>query len=101
LRESIGAGGLCLPIPPALNESDNEPASANAVAPWVDAILALHDDAGKYDAACEAARAEAAKRDPAVIGARRAAFFERVTVSRAPVVQREMKTQAGGTIQAT
>ncbi len=100
LRESVGSGGLCLSIPPAISETDNEPASANAVAPWVDAILSLHDDPARYHAACEAARAEAAKRDPAVIRASRAAFFEQVQPSRTPVVQAELVTQVRNTSQS-
>ena len=57
LPEVVGAGGLCLPIPADYTPESRTPPPAEDVAPWVDAIVGLWDDPGRYATASAAALA--------------------------------------------
>lgn len=87
LPEVAGDGGIVLPIPASVTPDDTAPPPPAAVREWADAIIRLHDDAPAYAAACDRARAAAARVDPASLRARRAEFFRSVQPSREPVVR--------------
>jgi glycosyltransferase involved in cell wall biosynthesis len=67
LPEVVGAGGRCLPIPAHVAPDTRTPPSATDVAPWVEALLALWDDAAMYEVAGASARSAAAWHPDAVV----------------------------------
>jgi glycosyltransferase involved in cell wall biosynthesis len=67
LPEVIGAGGLCLPIPAQLSPETRTPPTADAVRPWVDAVLRLWDDPARYTSMSAAAEAGSRAWHPEIV----------------------------------
>jgi glycosyltransferase involved in cell wall biosynthesis len=67
LPEVIGSCGRCLPIPEHITPETGTPPTPDEVNPWVEAIIALWDDATQYAAASASARATAAAWHPNTI----------------------------------
>lgn len=68
-----------LPLPDRLTPDLDEPATADEVRPWVEAIIRMHDDGAAHAQACAKARSAGAQylsRDP---GGTLSKFFEHVT----------------------
>jgi glycosyltransferase involved in cell wall biosynthesis len=59
LPQTVGAGGLVLPLPAWLTPETQELPSKEEAQPWFDAACHLWDDAACYQTASEAARAAA------------------------------------------
>ena len=77
LPQTVGDGGLVLPIPHSITPDSRELPSEEEIRPWLDAICELWDDDERYRAAAARARATAAGRyDEAVMRARYRTYFE-------------------------
>ncbi len=59
---AAGGGGRVLPLPPWMTERTARLPTEDEIEPWFDAVCALWDDAGLYDAVAARARAIAAER---------------------------------------
>ncbi len=59
LPETVGDGGLVMPLPAWLRPESKGLPSAEEARPWFDAVCGLWDDSERYRAASEAARATA------------------------------------------
>ena len=62
LPETVGAGGIVLPLPEWLRPESTELPSVQEVMPWFDAVCELWDNPFRYDEASRSARAEAEQR---------------------------------------
>jgi glycosyltransferase involved in cell wall biosynthesis len=75
LPETVGSGGIVLPLPDGYGPVTNTPLPPAAADPWVDVIEHLADDEAAYARASLAAREIATRHLPAVTGPRYAAWF--------------------------
>lgn len=71
LPETVGAGGIVLPLPEWLSPESTELPSAPDVKPWFDAVCGLWDDPVRYAQAARSARAEAELRFAEPVSRRR------------------------------
>ena len=78
LPETVGGGGIVLPLPERLTPATRFLATADEVAPWVEAIIRLWDDEATYRELCREARSEARRWDPEVLEPQYVRFFEHV-----------------------
>ena len=62
LPETVGAGGIVLPLPEWLSPESTELPSAGEARPWFEAVCGLWDDPVRYERASRLARAEAEQR---------------------------------------
>jgi glycosyltransferase involved in cell wall biosynthesis len=62
LPETVGAGGVVLPLPDWLTPESREIPSEDEVRPWFETVCGLWDDAERYAAVSAGARAEAETR---------------------------------------
>jgi glycosyltransferase involved in cell wall biosynthesis len=62
LPETVGGGGIVIPLPPHITPDARDLPSVDDVRPWFDAVCALWDDSEHYRAASARARAEAVTR---------------------------------------
>ncbi|MDR3622861.1 MAG: glycosyltransferase [Paludisphaera borealis] len=85
LPETLGAAGVVLPLPERLTPFTRELPSAEEVAPWVDAIIRLWDDAGARDDLARRGRAEAGRWDSAALEPAYARFFNEVRAGEKPL----------------
>ena len=76
LPETVGPGGIILPIPPHVSGESRELPAPEDVTPWLEKIIELTDNAALYDQHCAAARAGAARYDPDNVIPRLVAFFQ-------------------------
>ncbi len=76
IPETLGAAGIVLPIPERLTPHTRELPTAEEVAPWVEAIIRLWDDAEFYREHQRRALAESRRWDAEVLEPRYVAFFE-------------------------
>jgi glycosyltransferase involved in cell wall biosynthesis len=56
LPEVVGQGGKCLPIPNCYTSDSRSTPTRDEVTAWLEAMIELWDDPGKYDAAAAAAK---------------------------------------------
>jgi glycosyltransferase involved in cell wall biosynthesis len=83
LPETVGQGGIVIPLPTWLTPDTRALPSAEDVRPWFDTIRALWDDPEYYRSASARARAEAVARyDEAVMQRRYLDYFATVTRKR-------------------
>jgi glycosyltransferase involved in cell wall biosynthesis len=75
LTETLGRAGLLLPLPAHLTPASRHLPTADEVAPWVDAILRLWDDASFADEHRRRALAESRRWAPEVLKPRYARFL--------------------------
>jgi len=75
LPETLGDAGVVLPLPDHLTPGSRHLPTAEEVAPWVEAVLRLWDDAEFFAVHAERATAEARRWDPGAMTARYARFF--------------------------
>ena len=78
LPETLGDGGIVLPIPPRLTPATSELPTAAEVEPWVKAIIGLWDDPAWYAEQGRRALAETARWTPEVLEPRYTRFFDEV-----------------------
>lgn len=78
LPETVGEGGVILPLPGWLRADSRRVVSAEEARPWVEAVLRLHDDAAAYAQASARARAAAAAHMPDAVAPRFVELFESV-----------------------
>lgn len=62
LPDTVGAGGIVIPLPAWMTPESRELPSEGEVAPWFDTICALWDDSDRYKGASEKARSAANER---------------------------------------
>ncbi len=70
LPETLVEAGLLFDIPDRYTPQTRDVPTATEVAPWVEAIIRLWDDAAFYEAECRRARAAAVAWRPERLGAR-------------------------------
>jgi glycosyltransferase involved in cell wall biosynthesis len=75
LPETVGDGGVLLPISDRYTPATRDVPTAEEVGPWVAALLRLWDDPARYDTLSRAARARADRWRPDRIAAEHDAFF--------------------------
>lgn len=79
LPETVGAGGIVIPLPAWLTPDARDLPSVEEARPWFDVVCALWDDPERYRIASGRARAEAASRfDESVMRRRYLDYFESV-----------------------
>lgn len=79
LPETVGAGGIVIPLPPWLTEESTTLPSEDEVRPWFEVVCSLWDDPEAYRAASARARAEAAARyNEGLMRRRYLSYFETV-----------------------
>jgi glycosyltransferase involved in cell wall biosynthesis len=78
LPETVGAGGIVLGIPAHVTAEARSLPGREDVAPWLEKILELTDDARLYERACAAARAGAVRYEAARVMPQLQAFFRGV-----------------------
>jgi glycosyltransferase involved in cell wall biosynthesis len=77
LPETVGEGGVVLPLPEWLTSDSLDLPSRDEAKPWLDAVCGLWDDPARYERASEAARATARQRyHEAVMRKRYRSYFE-------------------------
>jgi len=76
LPETLGDGGIVLPVPPRLTPATRELPTAAEVEPWVKTIIGLWDDPVWYAEQCRRARAETQRWTPEVLEPQYVRFFE-------------------------
>jgi glycosyltransferase involved in cell wall biosynthesis len=77
LPQTVGRGGVVLPLPPSLTDTTRELPTPDEARPWCDAICALWDDEARYEEASRRARREAEERyAESVMRARYCEYFE-------------------------
>jgi hypothetical protein len=81
LPETIGAAGFLLDIPARYTPETRELPTAEEVAPWVETIIHLWDDAAEYDRWSRAAREHAQQWHPDRLAPIYREFFGRITHS--------------------
>jgi glycosyltransferase involved in cell wall biosynthesis len=86
LPETLAEAGFLLDIPEHYTPETREVPTAAEVAPWVETILRLWDDAAFYEAECRRARAAAEVWTPERLGAQFEEFLARV--GRGPMEER-------------
>jgi len=67
LPDTVGAGGVILPIPPHITPSTSEPPTADEVAPWVEAVIRIWEDPVWEEHLVQATRQAALRWHPEVI----------------------------------
>jgi glycosyltransferase involved in cell wall biosynthesis len=82
LEESCNGAGLVLPLPDGLTVHSRKPVSAEAAAPWVDAIVSLCFDEERYQRESARAREAAAMYSRANLTPRYAEFFRQALTRR-------------------
>jgi glycosyltransferase involved in cell wall biosynthesis len=75
LLETLGRAGILLPLPAHLTPESRHLPTAEEVAPWVEAVVRLWDDAALYDDHRRRGLAEARRWDPAVLKMQYVRFF--------------------------
>lgn len=75
LPETLGRAGVVLPLPDHLVPGSHHLPGAEEMAPWVEAVIRLWDDAGFFAAHAERAAAEAGRWDPDVLAPQYVRFF--------------------------
>jgi glycosyltransferase involved in cell wall biosynthesis len=80
LPETVGAGGVVLPIPERFTPATREAPSEDEVAPWVEAIIRAWDDPVWFESRSAAAREAARRWQPEVVVPRWESFLSGVTV---------------------
>lgn len=75
LPETVGQGGFVVPLPRNLEVAAPRPVEADAVAPWIDVITRLADDAAFYQASCARALEQARAFHPEVLMPRYVEYF--------------------------
>jgi len=75
LPETVGAGGLILPIPDHITPQSNQLPTIDDIDPWLKKIIQLTDDEPLYERHSNEARAAAARYDPDAIRPQVRAFF--------------------------
>ncbi len=93
LPEGKGTGGFLFDIPARYTPETRDVPTAEEVAPWVDTIIRLWDDAAEYDRASRAARERAQAWHPDRLAPLYRDFFSRV--SRRPDTQAVLGNAAG------
>jgi glycosyltransferase involved in cell wall biosynthesis len=78
LPETVGAGGLILPIPDRITPQSLALPTAEDVQPWLEKIIQLTDDAPLYEQHCNAARVVAARYRPDSVASQLHAFFQSI-----------------------
>lgn len=78
IPEALGGSGVVLPLPGRLTPTSREVPTAAEVAPWVEAVVRLWDDADWYGQLSRRATAEARRRAPEVLEPLYARFFDEV-----------------------
>jgi len=81
LPETLGAAGVCLPLPPACTPESRAAPSAAEVEPWCAEVERLWDDAAYYAARSAASRLAAERWRPAALLPAFEAFFRRVAAA--------------------
>ncbi len=79
LPETLGAGGLVLPLPDRLTPVTKLLPTAEEVAPWVEAVIQLWDDPGWYEEQRRRSLAEARRWEPEALVPQYVRFFEGLT----------------------
>jgi glycosyltransferase involved in cell wall biosynthesis len=83
LPETVGKGGIVIPLPPWLTPDARDLPSAEETRPWFDAVCELCDVPERYAAASARARAEAlARYDETLMRRRYAEYFESLAPAR-------------------
>ncbi len=75
IPETLGGAGIVLPLPERITQATRILPTAEEVAPWVEAVIRLWDDAEFYEGHRLKALAEAKRWDPAVLEPRYVEFF--------------------------
>ena len=76
LPETVGDGGIVLPLPTWMQQDGRRVPEADEVAPWFEAVTRLWDDAAEYQRVATAARTRAHRMyGEASLRRRHAAFF--------------------------
>jgi glycosyltransferase involved in cell wall biosynthesis len=89
LPETIGDAGFLFDIPARYTPETQDQPTAEEVAPWVETIVRLWDDAAEYDRCSRAARARAERWHPDRLAPLYRDFFSRIAhPSGAPLVPR-------------
>lgn len=78
LPETVGKHGFILPLPADLTPSTRTPVSAEAVRPWIELLLRLHDDQSYYADACGLAADGGRAFRPEALKPRYIEYFSRV-----------------------
>jgi glycosyltransferase involved in cell wall biosynthesis len=78
LPETVGSGGLILPIPPHITPHTQSLPTVDDITPWLETILQLTDDETLYQHHCNAARLAAARYHPDSIAPQLHAFFQNI-----------------------
>jgi glycosyltransferase involved in cell wall biosynthesis len=81
LPEVVGTGGVVLPLPARLTPGAMLLPTVAEVSPWVEAIIRLWDDEGRYKELSRSAVASAARFDPDVLADHASQMFARVMAS--------------------
>ena len=76
IPEALGGSGVVLPLPDRLTPTTRDLPTAEEVAPWVDAIIRLWDDAEWYAEQSRLALTEARRWEPEVLEPQYVRFFE-------------------------
>ncbi len=84
MPETLGKAGLALPLPDRLIPPTRELPTPDEVAPWVETIVRLWDDAGFSAEQSRLALAEARRWSPDVLEPRSEAFFREVRPGSSP-----------------
>jgi glycosyltransferase involved in cell wall biosynthesis len=82
IPETLGGSGVVLPLPDRMTASSRLLPTADEVAPWVEAIIRLWDDADWYGQLSRRAISEASRWSPEVVEPLYVQFFEEVGRSR-------------------
>jgi hypothetical protein len=78
IPETLGAAGLTFPVPDRLSPSCLELPTPEEVMPWVEAIVALWDSLGLYEAASQGTRVESQRWAPEALEPGYEQFFARI-----------------------
>ncbi len=78
LPETVGSGGIVLPMPSQIKTESTTLPPTEDVGPWLKKIIDLTDDAALYERQCELAKIAAAHFHPSAIKPRLHAFFDKV-----------------------
>ena len=84
IPETLGAAGICLPLPDRLTPATRIVPTAEEVEPWVQAVIRLWDDRAFYEEQSRLARQEALRRHPDRLRPLYAEFFGSVRCPAGP-----------------
>jgi glycosyltransferase involved in cell wall biosynthesis len=76
LPETVGGGGIVLPLPEWMTAESTELPAPDEVQPWFDAVCGLWDDPVRYELASKRARSEAERFSEPVLRRRYLDYFE-------------------------